>query len=168
MKENPMREIRIEKITLNIGCGTDKNKLERAKRLLETLSEQKVLTTLSRKRSTFGVTKRKPIGVKVTLRKENAKKFLRNVLSAVDNELKESQINDGNFSIGVKEYIDLPKIKYDPKLGIKGFDVLVSLRRPGYRIKRRKIDKKRIPAKHIIKKKDAIDFVKKFFGVEVE
>jgi large subunit ribosomal protein L5 len=127
MAENIMREIRIEKITLNMGCGTDKNKLDRAKKLLETLSGQKVLTTLSKKRSTFGVIKGKPIGVKVTLRKENALKFFRGALSAVDNELKESQIDEGNFSIGIKEYIDLPDVQYDPEVGIVGLDVCVTL-----------------------------------------
>jgi len=168
MKENPMREIRIEKITLNIGCGTDKNKLERAKRLLETLSEQKVLTTLSRKRSTFGVTKRKPIGVKVTLRKENAKKFLRNVLSAVDNELKESQINDGNFSVGIKEYIDLPDVQYDPEVGIIGLDVCVTLERPGFRVMRKKIKKSEVGKKHKISKVETIEWLKKNFGVKID
>jgi len=167
MAENIMREIRIEKITLNMGCGTDKNKLDRAKKLLETLSGQKVLTTLSKKRSTFGVTKGKPIGVKVTLRKERALKFLRDALSAVDNELKESQINDGNFSVGIKEYIDLPDIQYDPEVGIIGFDVCVTLERPGFRIMRKKIKQSKISKKHKITKVETIEWLKNKFGVKI-
>ena len=167
MTKNPMREIRIEKVTLNIGCGTDKNKLERSKKLLEMLSGQKVLTTLSRKRSTFGVARRKPIGVKVTLRKEKTIKFLRNVLSAVDNELKESQINDGNFSIGIKEYIDLPDVQYDPEVGIIGLDISVTLERPGFRVMKRKIKKSRIGKKHKISKVETMDWLKKNFGVKI-
>jgi len=168
MKENPMREIRVEKITLNIGCGTDKNKLERAKKLLGILSDQKVIITLSKKRSTFGVPKRKPIGVKVTMRKENSLKFLRDVFTAVDNELKESQVNDGNFSIGIKEYIDLPDVQYDPEVGIIGFDVSVTLERPGFRVMKRKINKCKIGKKHKITKVETIDWLKKNFGVKID
>jgi len=167
MTENIMREIRVEKVTLNMGCGTDKNKLDRAKKLLETLSGQKVLTTLSRKRSTFGVVKGRPIGVKVTLRKERALKFLRGALSAVDNELKESQIDDGNFSIGIKEYIDLPDVQYDPEVGIIGLDVCVTLERPGFRIMRKKIKKSKISKKHKITKTETIEWLKKNFGVKI-
>ena len=166
MTENIMWEIRIEKITLNMGCGTDKNKLDRAKKLLETLSEQKVLTTLSRKRSTFGVPKGKPIGIKVTLRKEKAHKFLRGALSAVDNELKESQIDNGNFSIGIKEYIDLPDVQYDPEVGIMGLDVCVTLERPGFRVMRKKIKQSKISKKHKITKVETIEWLKKNFGVK--
>jgi large subunit ribosomal protein L5 len=167
MTENIMKEIRVEKITLNMGCGTDKNKLDRAKKLLETLSGQKVLTTLSKKRSTFGVTKGKPIGVKVTLRKEKALKLLRGTLSAVDNELKESQIDDGNFSIGIKEYIDLPDVQYDPEVGIMGLDVCVTLERPGFRVMRKKIKQSKISKKHKITKTETIEWLKKNFGVKI-
>jgi len=167
MTENIMREIKIEKITLNMGCGTDKNKLDRAKKLLEMLSGQKILTTLSRKRSTFGVTKGKPIGVKVTLRKERALKFLRGALSAVDNELKESQIDNGNFSIGIKEYIDLPDVQYDPEVGIMGLDVCVTLERPGFRVMRKKIKQSKISKKHKITKVETIEWLKNKFGVKI-
>jgi len=167
MTENIMREIKIEKITLNMGCGTDKNKLDRAKKLLEILSGQKVFTTLSRKRSTFGVAKGKPIGVKVTLRKERALKFLRGALSAVDNELKESQIDNGNFSIGIKEYIDLPDVQYDPEVGIMGLDVCVTLERPGFRVMRKKIKQSKISKKHKITKVETIEWLKNKFGVKI-
>ena len=167
MTENIMREIRIEKITLNMGCGTDKNKLDRAKKLLETLSGQKILTTLSRKRSTFGIAKGKPIGVKVTLRKERALKFLRGALSAVDNELKESQIDNGNFSIGIREYIDLPDVQYDPEVGIMGLDVCVTLERPGFRVMRKKIKQSKISIKHKITKVETIEWLKNKFGVKI-
>jgi len=167
MKENPMREIRIEKVTLNMGCSTDKNKLERGNKLFEILSGQKPVVTVTGKRTTFGMAKGKPIGVKVTLRKEKAKKFLRDVLSAVDNELKEEQINDDNFSIGLKEYIDLPDVEYNPEIGILGFDISVSLERPGFRVKIRKIKKSKINKKHKIIKNETIEWLKKNFGVKI-
>lgn len=167
MKENPMREIRIEKVTLNMGCGGDKNKLERAQKLLEKITGQKPFVTRTRKRTTFGMARKKPIGVKVTLRKERAEKFLKDALSAVDNELKENQINDNNFSIGIKEYIDLPGVEYDPEVGMMGMDVSVTLERPGFRVKRRKIKTSKVGKKHLISKRETIEWLKKNFGVKI-
>jgi len=166
MKDNPMREIRIEKVTLNIGCGDNKEKLKKAEKLLQTIAEQKPIITRTRKRTTFGMPRKKAIGVKVTLRKEKTKNFLKNVFTAVDKEMKEKQINNDNFSIGIKEYIDLPNVKYDPDMGIMGLDVCVTLERPGFRIKRRMI-KSRVGKKHLITKEETITWLKKNFGVKI-
>ena len=167
---NLMREIRIEKVVLNIGCGGDLQKIERAEKLLKKITgREKVLITKSRKRSTFGIAKGKPIGVKVTLRKKDAEEFLKRAFSAIDNRLKASFFDEeGNFSFGIKEYIDLPGIKYDPSIGMLGLDVCVTLERPGFRIKRRKIQRRKIPKEHRISKKEAMEWVKKKFGVEIE
>jgi len=125
------------------------------------------LITRTKRRTTFGMARKKPIGVKVTLRGEKAEKFLRDALKAVNNELKESQINPGNFSFGIKEYIDLPNVKYDPEIGILGMDVCVTLERPGYRVKRRKIKRAKIGKKHLITKDETIEWLKEKFGVKI-
>ncbi len=168
--QNPMRQIRIEKVVLNIGCGGDLQKIERAEKLLKYLTgREKVLITKSKRRSTFGIAKGKPIGVKVTLRKKEALEFLKKAFAAVDNKLKASWFDEeGNFSFGIKEYIDLPGVKYKPEIGMLGMDVCVTLERPGFRIKRRKVQKRKIPKEHRISKEEAIEWVKKTFGVEVE
>ena len=164
-----MKKIEIEKVTINIGCGGDLEKIEKAKKLLEILTNQKPCVTLSKKRSTFGVARGKPIGVRVTLRKKKAEEFLKLALEAVENKLKSSQFdNEGNFSFGIKEYIEIPGIKYIPEIGILGMDVCVTLKRPGYRIKYRKIQKRKIPKKHKISRAEAINWVKENFGVDVE
>jgi large subunit ribosomal protein L5 len=165
---NPMKEIRLEKVTLNIGAGEAGPKLEMAKKLLEKLSGTKVVVTLTHKRSTFGVAKRRPIGVKVTLRGEKARAFLANVLKANENRLKPDQFDaQGNFSVGVKEYIDLPGVKYDPEIGILGMDVCATLSRPGYRVARRKIRPGRIGKRHRITAEEASEWVKKEFNVTI-
>ncbi len=165
---NPMREIMLEKITINIGVGEAGPKLEMAKKLLEKLSEKKVVVTKTHKRTTFGVAKKRPIGVKVTIRGEKAKEFLRNTLKANENRMSPDQFdNNGNFSIGVKEYIDLPGVKYDPEIGIIGMDICVTLVRPGFRIKRRKIRKKKVGKKHRITKEETKEWVKKEYDVEI-
>lgn len=165
---NPMKQIRIEKVTLNVGCGGDLAKIEKAKKMLEKITGKKPVVTLSRKRSTFGIAKGKPVGVKVTLRKRDAYEFFKKVLEAIDKTIKKSQLdNDGNINIGIKEYIDLPGIKYDPSIGILGFDVAVTLERPGYRIKRRKVKKGKIGKRHKINKEEVVEWLKKEFGVNV-
>ncbi len=168
MAENPMKEIKIEKLTINIGCGDDKNKIENAQKLLAKITEGKSLVTVSKKRSTFGIAKGKPLGVKLTLRKEKAEEFFKNVVKAVDNKVKHSQIDsDGNISFGVKEYIDLPNIKYSPEIGMLGMDVAVTVERPGYHVKRRRIEKAIIGKKHRITREDTVNWLKKR-GVIIE
>ena len=73
---------------------------------------------------------------------------------------------EGNFAFGIKEYIDIPGMKYDMDIGIIGLEVSVTLKRPGFRIKRRTIKKKKIPSRHKITKDEAISFVKEKFGVK--
>ena len=161
-----MRDIEIEKIVLNIGCGT-KLKPETAKAVLERLTERKAIIISTRKRSTFNVPKSKPIGCKVTIRKGKDSMF-RRLIEAKENRLKLSNFDSsGNFAFGIKEYIDVPQMEYDPAFGIIGMDVCVTLQRKGYSIKRKMISKK-IGKNHLIKKNDAIDFVKKRFNVQVE
>ncbi len=166
--ENIMRALRIEKVTLNIGCGTDNEKMERAKRLLEMLSSQKPVVTLSRTRSTFGVPEGKPIGVKVTLRKDGAEEFFNRVLQSLDNKMKGTQLdNQGNINIGIKEYIDLPNIKYSHDVGMLGLNCCVTLQRLGHRIKRRRIQQRDISSKNKINKEEVVNWLKQK-GVQVE
>ena len=67
----------------------------------------------------------------------------------------------------LSEYIDIPDITYDPDIGIIGLEVCVTLERPGFRIKRRKIMKKKIPTRHKLTKDEAIAFVKKEFNIQI-
>lgn len=169
MKENPMRGIRIEKVTLNVGCGGDQQKIERAKKLLEILTGRKPIITKSRKRSTFGIAKGKPVGVKVTLRKKLAQDFFEKILQALGKKIKLFQLdNDGNLNVGIKEYIDLPGVKYQHTVGMLGFNSTITFERPGYRIKRRRIQKRVIPKAHRINREEIINWLKEKFGVKVE
>jgi len=172
MSENgntmPMQKIRVEKVTLNIGCGDDNSKIEKATKLLEMLTQRKPVVTKSRRRSTFGVAKGKPLGVMVTLRKQPAIEFLKRALAANENKLKRSQFDkDGNFSFGVREYIDIPGIRYSHEIGIMGLDVSVTLERPGFRVKKRRVRQAKIGKKHRINNEEAIEWLKNNFGVEV-
>ncbi len=166
---NPMREIRLEKVTINAGAGEAGPKLEKSKAMLEKITGKKVVITRTHKRSTFGVAKDRPIGVKVTLRGNDAMETLKRLLGAIDNKLKTSQFDaNGNFSFGIAEYIHVPGMKYDPDIGILGFDVCVTLERPGYRVKKRRYRKGKIGKSHRIKPEESIEWAKKELGVKVE
>jgi len=164
---NPMQNIRIEKITINIGCGESGEKLEKAKKMLETLTNRKIVITKTHKRTTFGMAKGRPIGCKVTLRGKDAEEFFKKALDAVDKKLPENVFDSqGNFSFGIKEHIDIPGVKYDPEIGIFGMDVCVTLERPGFKVKRKKLSHK-IDKKHLIKPEEAKEWVIKNYGVEL-
>ena len=161
---NKMREIRVEKVVLNMGCGTTYS-LENAKKILELVSGRKTVLIKTWKRSTFNFPKGKEIGCKVTIR-NGSKKLLKKLLEAKEN-LEESNFDStGNLSFGVKEYIDVPDMEYDPNIPVTGFDVCVTLERPGYSVKKRKVSGK-VGKKHLIKKEEAIEFMKNEFGVKV-
>ena len=171
---NPMRAIRIEKVTLNIGVGEPGEKLEKAmevlKRLLALVGiDQKPTRTKAKVRvQRWGIRPGLPIGVKVTVRGKKAYKLLDLLFNAIDRKLPSRSFDEnGNFSFGIAEYIDIPGMKYDPAIGIFGMDVCVTLERPGYRVKRRKRRRSKVGKRHRIKKDEAIEFVKETFGVEV-
>jgi len=165
---NPMRRIKIEKVTLNVGCGEDERKIERAQKLLEMLSGHKPVATLSKRRSTFGLMKGKPIGAMVTIRGKKAEEVLKLALTGIENKLKASQFNeDGNFSFGVSEYIEMEGVKYSHEIGTLGFDVAVTLARPGLRVAKRRIRTVQVPKKHKVNKDETINWVKEKFGVSI-
>lgn len=165
-----MKEIRIEKINLNAGTGGPGENMEKAAKLLEIITGRKPIKTKSKKRiPTWGVRPGLTIGCKVTIRGKEAEEMLKNFLKAKNNQLNVRNFDTtGNFSFGIPEYIDIPNIKYNHEIGIIGFEVAVTLCRPGYRIKRKMIKPSRVGRKHRISKEEAVLFLKDKFGVKVE
>ena len=168
-KMNPMRNIKIEKVTLNIGVGKNPQLLDKAMDLLKKLADAKPVKTYTQKRiAGWGLRPGLPIGCKVTLRGKNASELLTRLLQSKDNELTEKQFDDfGNIAFGVSEYINIPGIEYDPNIGIIGLETCITLERPGFRIKKRKNEKRKVPKKHGIPKVDAINFMKNKFNIKI-
>ena len=166
---NLMRAIKIEKVTLNVGAGKDQNKLEKGILLLKNITGINPVKTVTTKRiPNWGIRPGLPIGCKLTLRKQRAREILLRLLDSKNNTLPESQFDgNGNIAFGIHEYIDIPNVKYDPKIGIMGLEVCVTLERPGFRIKRRFLQKKKIPTKHKITKQEAIEFMKTNFNIKI-
>ncbi|MBI2574647.1 50S ribosomal protein L5 [Candidatus Woesearchaeota archaeon] len=167
--ENKMREIRIEKLTLNIGSGKDAEKLEKAIRLLKSIAGQNPVKTTAKKRiPNWGLRPGLPIGCKLTIRKSRAKEIIARLLRANDNKLSESQFDgNGNVSFGINEYIDIPGVNYDPGIGVMGLEASITLERRGYRVKRRRLLKRKIAKSHCVTKDDAIGFMKNEFGAKI-
>lgn len=166
---NPMRDIRVEKLTVNIGVGEGGKKLENALKLIEKMTGRKGVITNARVRNpTFKIKKGDPIGAKVTLRKGAAVEFLKKAFQAVDNKIKGSSFDVyGNFAFGIHEYIDFPGVKYDPEIGIIGFDVCVTLCRKGLRVAKRRVARRALDKKQRVTREEAIAFVQNNFNVSV-
>ena len=166
---NPMKTIRIEKITLNVVAGKDQTRLEKGVLLLKNITGIEPVKTFTNKRiPTWGLRPGLPIGCKITLRKKPAEELLKRLLQAKNNKLKPTQFDSaGNVAFGIHEYVDIPGVAYDPKIKVMGLEVCVTLERPGFRVKRRKIHPQKISKHHQITQHDAITFMQQQFNVMV-
>ncbi|RJQ17561.1 50S ribosomal protein L5 [Candidatus Woesearchaeota archaeon] len=166
---NPMKAIRIEKMTLNVGAGKDQAKLNKGVILIKHLTGIEPVKTATQKRiPSWGLRPGLPIGCKLTLRKD-VDPLLKQLLGAKDNILKEDNFDEcGNVSFGIHEYIDIPGVKYVPEIGVMGLQICITLQRPGYRVKKRVLKKGAISKTHRINKQDAIQFMKERFALKLE
>ncbi|HIE31469.1 MAG TPA: 50S ribosomal protein L5 [Methanosarcinales archaeon] len=164
-----MREIEIDKVTVHVGVGESGKRLVNAENILFEITHQKNVRALSKSRiPTFGIKKGEPIGCKVTLRGEKAYAFLDAALAAIDHKVYASQFDaTGNISFGIEEHTDFPNMTYDPDIGIFGMDVCVSLKRPGYRVSRRRIQQHKISHKHRLTADDALSWMRDRYNLEV-
>lgn len=164
-----MREIRIEKITLNVGAGRDENRLNKGIVLIKKITSREPIKTLTKKRiAEWDLRPGLAVGCKLTIRGKEAEELLKRLLVAKDNVLIERQITSNSFSFGVPEYIDIPGVKYDPEIGIIGFEVCVSLERAGYRITKRRIKTSKVGKEHLLKKEDVMKYLESKLGVKIK
>lgn len=166
---NAMRNPMIEKVVVNLGVGEGGEKLIKAEKVLQLITGRKPVRTVSKTTNRdLGIKEGMPIGCKVTLRGEEAEKFLKNAFWVRDNKIPDYSFDDnGNLSFGIPDYTDFPKMKYDPDIGIFGADVCISLTRSGNRVKNRRRCRHRIPPRHRMTYKESAEFIKNRFGVEV-
>ena len=160
---------RIEKVTINIGVGESGERLEKARTVLNSITDHKPIETLSRTTNKdWGIRKRMPIGCKVTLRGKDANNFLKEALSTRENKMADYSFDDeGNLSFGIPDHTLFKSQKYDPNIGIFGMDVCITMQKPGYRIKRRRIATRKMPHRHRVKKEESIKFFSETFNMEV-
>jgi large subunit ribosomal protein L5 len=165
---NPMRRIMIEKVVVNICPGKPGEPLEKAKQVLTLLTGMKPAERRARKTiKEFGVRRREAIAAIVTLRGSRAEEFLEKAFTAIGRKVKASSFQNGVFSFGVREHIQFPGVKYDPKIGVLGMDICVKLCRPGFRVMYRRRRRSTVGKSHRITREEAINFMKERFSLEV-
>ncbi len=164
-----MRQPRIEKIVVNIGVGEAGDRLGKAQKVLNMLTNQTPKVTHAKVTNRdLGVRQGMPIGCKVTLRGQEALDFLKRALWIRENRIPAYSFDpEGNLSFGISDYTDFEGMRYDPEIGIFGMDVSVSIQRPGYRITKRRIMSRKIPKEHRMTREEAIRFMQEQFKVEV-
>jgi len=166
---NPMWRPRLEKVVVNICTGQSGEPLQKAMNVLQQITGQ-VACQRKAKSSVrdWGLREGDPIACIVSLRGEIARAFLKRALDANDNRLKKSSFDiDGNFSFGIREHIQLPGVKYDPVVGIFGMDVCATMKKAGYRVKRRRYLKSRIGKAQLLTPEESMNYMKESFGIEI-
>lgn len=166
---NAMRELYVEKVTVNIGVGEAGERLSKAQKVLEMVTGQKSVQTISKNvNRDLGIRVGMPLGCKVTLRGEVAETFLNKALPIRERRVYVYSFDkEGNMSFGISDYTDFEGMKYDPEIGIFGMDVSVVLRRTGNRITQRAILRRRTPKSHRVGREEAIQYMKDNYEVEV-
>ena len=166
---NAMRNLHVEKVVVNIGVGEAGERLVKAEKVLEMVTGQTPVETISKTvNRDLGIRVGMPLGCKVTLRGEAAEDFIRKALPIREMRVPEYSFDkEGNMSFGISDYTDFEGMKYDPEIGIFGMDINVVLRRPGNRITQRALLKRRIPKSHRVDRDEAIQYMKDKFEVEV-
>jgi len=159
----------IEKVTVNIGVGEAGERLKKAETVIKNITGHKPVETLSRTTNKdWGIRKRMPIGCKVTLRNKDSIEFLKEALSTRENKIADYSFDDeGNLSFGIPDHTLFKSQKYDPNIGIFGMDVCITMKKPGYRVKHRRIAPRKIPHRYKVKKEETMKYFSEKFNVEV-
>ena len=166
---NLMQRPGIEKVVVNISVGESGEPLQKATKVLNQLTGHTPCQRTAKKTiRDWGIHSKEPIACLVTLREEAAPEFLKRAFNAAGNRLSRSNFDlNGNFAFGIRKHIDLPRVRYDPELGIVGMDVCVTMAKPGYRVKARRLAKARVGKRQRMTPEESIEYVKEAFGISV-
>lgn len=134
--KNIMQVPKLEKIVINMGLGLDANDnkiLKTIQQDLANIAGQKPIITKSKKAiSNFKTRAKIPLGLKVTLRKNNMYFFLDRLINMALPRVKDfrglnpnSFDENANYSFGIKEHVIFPEVNFDKVDKVRGMDITV-------------------------------------------
>ncbi|MCB1351683.1 MAG: 50S ribosomal protein L5 [Rhodobacteraceae bacterium] len=134
--KNDMQIPRLDKIVLNMGVGeavSDSKKIRAAEADLALIAGQKPIVTKAKKSiAGFKVREEMPLGVKVTLRRDQMYEFLDRLITVAMPRVRDFRgVNPksfdgrGNYAMGLKEHIVFPEINFDKIEQVWGMDIVI-------------------------------------------
>ena len=133
--ENVMQIPKLDKITVNIGCGEarDNSKMVEAivGDLMKITGQKPVVTKAKKSVANFKLREGQAVGAKVTLRADRMWEFLDRLFNLALPRVRDFRgINPngfdgrGNYAFGLKEQLIFPEIEYDKIDAIRGMDIV--------------------------------------------
>lgn len=125
---------KLEKIVINMGVGEATQNIKALDEAVEELTlitgQKPVVTKAKIAISNFKLRQNMPIGVKVTLRGDKMYEFLDRFISLALPRVRDfngvprhSFDGNGNYTLGVKEQIIFPEVKFDKVANVLGMDI---------------------------------------------
>jgi len=134
--KNQMQVPRLNRVVLNVGMGEaiqNAKLLESAVAELALITGQKPIVTRAKKAiAGFKLRQGMPIGAKVTLRGNHMYEFLDRLMNVGLPRIRDFRgvspnafDGRGNYTLGLKEQLTFPEIKYDDVASIHGMDITI-------------------------------------------
>jgi large subunit ribosomal protein L5 len=136
--ENDMQIPKLDKIVLNIGCGSeavrDSKKVKSAQEELSLIAGQKAVVNIAKNSiAGFRVREGMALGTKVTLRGDRMYEFLDRLVTVALPRVRDfrgvagkSFDGRGNYAMGLKEHIVFPEIDFDKVDEMWGMDIVIA------------------------------------------
>ena len=134
--KNPMLIPAIEKIVISVGAGESAKDQKQLQNIADTISliagQKAVVTDAKKSVAGFKVREGFPVGVKVTLRKENMFAFLDKLISIALPRVKDFRglpkdgfDGRGNYNFGLDEQLMFPEVEYDKILRTHCMNIVI-------------------------------------------
>jgi len=134
--KNPMEAPSVKKIVINAGVGEAVQNIKTlevvANEIAQITGQRPLITKAKKSIAGFKLREGMPIGCKVTLRGDRMYEFLDRLISVALPRIRDFRGVDGksfdgrgNYTLGIKEQIIFPEIKYDTVSFIHGFDITI-------------------------------------------
>ena len=134
--KNPMLIPAIEKIVISVGASESAKDQKQLQNIADTISliagQKAVVTDAKKSVAGFKVREGFPVGVKVTLRKENMFAFLDKLISIALPRVKDFRglpkdgfDGRGNYNFGLNEQLMFPEGEYDKILRTHGMNIVI-------------------------------------------